>query len=123
MLLASQDGKGIEFTQGDDVTLHLIATDDDGNPVDLTGATLATQVQGPNGAGVVTFPNAQHTIAPDQVANRGKFDLALGNVGEDTTDCGGGAHKEIITVAVISAKQTSFRGFNLLTVYPEIPLR
>jgi hypothetical protein len=122
MQLATQNGKAIEFTQGDDVTLELIALDGDGNPVDLTGASLSTQVLGPNGAGVTTFPNSQHTLA-NQTTNRGQFALALGNVGEDTTDCGEGANKEMLTVAVISGVQTTFRGPNLLTVYPEVPVQ
>lgn len=122
MRLQTQNGTKIEFTQGDDVTLELIALDDAGNPFDLTGAQLQTQVLGPNGAGVVTFPNDQHTIA-DQDTNTGEFSLALGNVGEDTTDCGEGSNKEILTIAVIEAAQTTFRGPNLLTVYPEVPLQ
>lgn len=122
MRLASQNGKKIEFTQGDDITLDLIVYDDDGNPFDLTGATLETQVNGPNGAGVAIFPNGQHTLA-NQNTNPGEFTLALGNVGEDTTDCGEGSNKEMLTIAVISAAQTTFRGPNLLTVYPEVPLQ
>lgn len=118
MLLNSQNGQPIEFTQGDTTTLALIATDDQGNPVDLTGMSLSTQILGANSVGPVTFPNGQHTIA-DQSTNRGEFSLALSAM--DTPTCGEGEHKQIITQASITGTITYFRGNNLLTVYPAPP--
>lgn len=120
MLLASQSGNALEFTQGDDITLQLIATDDQNNPINLTGAALSTQVLGPNGDGVVTFPNGQHTLA-NQSTNPGQFALALGNAGADTTSCGEGEAKQIYTTAVIAGVSTTYRGVNILTVYPPSP--
>jgi hypothetical protein len=120
MLLASQTGQPIEFTQGDNPTLSLIATDDSGNPQNLTGASLATQILGPNGVGVITFPNSQHTLG-NQTTNPGTFTLALGNAGADSASCGEGPNKEIVTEAVISGVSTYYRGVNLLTVYPNVP--
>lgn len=122
MLLVPQNGSAIEFTQGDDTTLELLATDDSGNPIDLTGASLSTQILGANGAGPVTFPNGQHTLA-DQVTNPGEFSLALANAGADTTSCGEGPSKQILTTAVISAVSTTYRGLNILTVYPAVPVQ
>jgi len=120
MLLASQNNLPLDFTQGDDVTLNLIATDDQGNPQNLTGASLSTQILGPNGSGPVTFPNSQHTIA-NQTTNLGQFSLALGNSGADTSNCGEGPSKQIITQSTIDGEVTYFRGVNLLTVYPNVP--
>lgn len=122
MLLAAQNALPIEFTQGDDLTLQLIATDDAGNPVNLTGATLSTQILGANGVGPVTFPNSQHTIA-NQSTNRGQFALALASAGADTTSCGEGSGKQILTTAVIAGVQTTYRGVNILTVYPVVPVQ
>jgi hypothetical protein len=120
MLLASQSGNPLEFTQGDDVTLQLLATDDQGNPINLTGASLSTQIMGPNVVGPVTFPNGQHTLA-NQTTNPGQFALALGNAGADTTSCGEGSAKQINTTAVVSGVSTTYRGVNILTVYPAPP--
>ena len=121
MLLNSQNNLPIAFTQGDDTTLELIVTDDQGSPVDLTGASLSTQILGPNGVGPVTFPNSQHTIDPDQLTNRGKFSLALS--ADDTISCGEGSAKQIITESIISGASVFYRGVNLLTVYPNVPLQ
>lgn len=121
MLLNSQNNQKIEFTQGDVTTLLLIATDESGNPVDLTGASLSTQILGPNGVGPVTFPNSQHTIAPDQVANRGKFTLDLSS--EDTASCGDDTAKQIITESLIAGDSVYYRGINLLTVNVNVPIQ
>ncbi len=120
MLLANQSGLPIEFTQGDAVTLNLILTDDQGNPANLTGASLSTQILGANGFGPITFPNGQHTIA-NQTTDRGKFTLTLSPT--DTGNCGEGTGKQIITDAVISANPTYYRGNNILTVFPAVPLQ
>lgn len=120
MLLSAQNGQQIEFTQGDTVALSLIATDDAGNPVDLTGASLSTQILGPNGVGSVTFPNGQHTLG-DQTTNPGTFVLDLSTV--NTAACNEGDGKQIITQAVISGVITYFRGINLLSVNVNVPLQ
>lgn len=120
MLLNSQNNQPIDFTQGDVVVLELIATDDQGNPFSLTGASLSTQILGPNTVGPVVFDNSQHTIA-DQSTNTGQFSLALAT--DDTADCGEGEHKQILTTATISGVITTFRGVNLLTVYVAVPIQ
>lgn len=120
MLLASQSGLPLEFTQGDNVVLQLIATDDQGNPQNLTGASLSTTILGPNGVGPVTFPNGQHTIA-NQTTNKGQFSLALGNAGADSASCGEGPNKEIITESIIAGAPLYYRGPNLLTIYSNVP--
>lgn len=114
-------GESIEFTQGDTVVLELQATDDEGNPVNLTGATFSTQILGPNPNGPVTFLNSQHTLG-NQSTNPGAFTLALAST--DTGNCGEGGNKDIITEVVISGATTYFRGQSLLSrVYPAIPLQ
>ncbi len=123
MLLQTQNNLPIEFTQGDTITLELLATDDLGNPVDLTDASLSTQILGPNSVGPITFPDAQHDIA-DQTTDRGKFSLALTT--DDTAACGEGPSKQIITEAVISGMSPSttfYRAVNILTVYPNVPIQ
>lgn len=108
----------LEFTQGDTITLTLQAQDDYGNPQNLTGATLQTQIQGPNGVGPVTFGNSQHTIS-NQTTNLGQFTLSLAQA--DTTNCGEGAAKDIVTQAIISGSPTFYRGYAILTVYANAP--
>lgn len=120
MLLNSQNNLPIQFTQGDTITLPLIATDQFGNPINLTGASLSTQILGANSIGPVTFPNAQHTLA-NQSTNPGQFSLAL--AAADTANCGEGANKQIITQASISGAITYYPGINILTVYPSVPLQ
>jgi hypothetical protein len=106
------------FTQGDATLLSFTATDDRGNPVDISLATFSTQIQGPNGVGPVTFPDGQHTIVN---ATEGQFTLALGTA--DTAACGEGEHKEIVTEIVIGGSPQYFRGRNMLTVYPAEPMQ
>lgn len=110
----------ITFTQGDTVTLNLLALDDENNPVDITGAVLNTQILGPNTVGPVTFGPGQHTVL-DQSTNRGEFTLALGDM--DTLECGEGQHKQIVTVADIASAFTYFHGNNILTVLVAVPLQ
>lgn len=110
----------LDFTQGDTPTLVLIATDDQGNPQNLTGASLSTQIQGANSIGPVVFGNGQHTLA-NQTTNPGQFSLAL--TASNTNACGEGPNKEIITTATISGVVTSYRGVNILTVYNAVPIQ
>lgn len=109
----------INFTQGDTALLNLTAIDGNQNPIDLTGATFTTLINGSNGI-VISFPNSQHTANPDQVNSMGQYVLALST--SDTASCGLGNHKEIITQIVIGATTVYYRGFNTLQVYPPVPL-
>ncbi len=109
----------IVITQGNTATLQLTATDGNGNPINLTGATFSTQINGPNGNFVVTFPNSQHTANPDQVDFEGQFTLALAI--SDTANLGTGFHKEIITTITIGSQVVSYRGPNILKVLPPTP--
>ncbi len=116
MQLQTQNLQPIEFTQGDSPTLLLAIVDDDGVPVNLTGASFETQILGPNGVGPVVFPNGQHTITN---AALGQFSLALATT--DTPNVNIGSNIEIITMYLIGADVETARGPNLLTVYPPVP--
>lgn len=117
-ILTTPNQLPLEFSQGDEVTLELAATDDYGNPINLTGASFSTQILGANGVGPVTFPNGQHSIVS---AASGTFSLAL--AATDTPNCGLGANKQILTTITIGGSPTTYRGNNILTVYPEVPLQ
>lgn len=119
MLLQIPSGNPpLEFTQGDNIAITLIATDDLGNPQVLTGASLSSQILGVNNVGPVVFGNSQHTLA-NQTSNPGQFTLTLANT--DTPNCAVGANKQIITAATIAGVVTNYRGNNILTVYPPAP--
>lgn len=122
MLLANASplNAQIEFTQGDIITLTLVATDDFGNPVNLTGVSLATQILGANIIGPVTFPNGQHAIL-NQTTNTGQFTLALASA--DTASCGEGLNKQILTQATSAGASTFYRGVNILSVYAPVPVQ
>ena len=107
----------IKITQGDYAVLQFTATDGNGNPIDLTGATFSTQIKGPNGV-IVTFPDSQHDVpdAPD-----GIFTLTLSPT--DTASLGEGAGKTVITTITIGGNPVNYNGFNALTVYPNVPLQ
>lgn len=106
------------FTQGDDVLLNLKATNSDGVPVNLTGATFSTSVRGLDNI-VVTFPNSQHTANPDQSAHRGEFTLSLSTT--DTDSIKAGMSQEIVTKVTIAGKVVYFHGANQMTVLPADP--
>lgn len=108
------------ITQGDTVTFQFTATNGEGQPFDLTGATLTTYVRGSDGE-AISFPNSQHTINPDQVFHKGEFTLALTT--DDTNGIPLGIYKEVVTKVVQSSSTIYFRGKNILTVYPKIPIQ
>ncbi len=107
-----------EFTQGDTASLELVAVDDSGNPINLTGASFSTQILGANGVGPVIFGNSQHTVINGPL---GQFALALAT--GDTANCGEGANKQIITTLTIGGVIETCRGVNLLTVYAPVPIQ
>lgn len=115
--ILSADGY-ITITQGDAPTLTLYATDGNGNPVNLTGATFSTQILGPNGVGPVTFGNAQHAIVN---AADGEFTLTL--AASDTPNLGIGANKDILTQITIAGVSTYYWGRGILQVMPSTPLQ
>ena len=100
--------------------LALTATDDLGNPINLTGAAFVTQILGRNPNGPVSFPTGQHAIIN---AALGQFTLTLANAGADTTACGVGNNKAILTQITIGSVVTYFPGNNLLSVYDPFPLQ
>lgn len=110
----------INFTQGDSIVLNLLALDNEGDPVDLTGASLTTQMLGANIVGPVIFGPSQHNLA-DQSTNPGEFTLTLST--DDTVSVGLGEHKQILTQSAIAGAVTYFHGNNILTVYPPVPLQ
>lgn len=118
MLLQTLTGQPLEFTQGDNAVLTLVATDDSGNPQNLTGASFSSQILGANGTGPVPFGNSQHAIVS---AINGQFTLTLANT--DTPNCGLGQYKQIITTVTIAGVVTNYRGVRILTVYPPIPVQ
>jgi hypothetical protein len=106
----------INITQGDYAVLNLTAQDGNGNPVNLTGATFSTQIVGTNGV-VVTFGNSQHAIVN---AALGQYSLTLAQA--DTSNCGIGANKDILTTISQSGNPVTYRG-RILTVNPPVPLQ
>lgn len=107
----------ISFTQGDTAILNLSATDGQGNPFNLTGASFSTQIKGSNGIYTV-FGNSQHAIVS---AANGTFTLTLSAI--DTGNCGLGPNKEILTLISQTGSTIYFRGVNILTVNPPIPIQ
>lgn len=116
----------IQFTQGDAVVLNLQAQDGNGNPINLTGAVITTMMVGPGGV-IVSFPNSQHTVNPDQVNFEGDFTLTLANTDTQLVDIGGpplnSAPKDILSYIVIGSTPIYYRGQGILTVLPPVPLR
>jgi hypothetical protein len=110
----------IVVSQGDSPTLGLVAMAN-GSPFNLTGATFTTFITEPNGSGVYSIPNSQHTANADQVNNTGFFIIAL--QAADTESLGLGPNKEILTEAVISGNTYYFHGLGILTVLPNVPLQ
>lgn len=106
----------LSFTQGDQVVLTLYAQDQFGNPVNITGATFNTQINGPNGAGPATFGNSQHAIVNAAI---GQFTLTL--AATDTPNCGIGANKDIITQITIGGAPQYYQGLGILTVLVNAP--
>jgi hypothetical protein len=120
MLLQFQTGYDGTFTQGDNVVLQLQATDDNGNPQNITGATFSSEILAQNSPtpGAVTFGNSQHAITN---ATFGMFTLTLAQT--DTSNVGYGFNKDIITAVTIGGNQTTYRGMGILNVYPATPLQ
>lgn len=85
---------------------------------DLTAATFSTQIRMTDST-YRTIPNSQHTIAPDQVTNRGAFTVALTAL--DTAALELGADHEVVTTITQGALVTIFHGAKLLTVLPNTP--
>lgn len=107
----------IQFTQGDTAVLNLTAEDGEGNAVDITGATFTTLVRGPGGV-TASFPNSQHAIVD---AENGQFTLTLS--ANDTTACGAGSGKDVLTQLVQGGSSIYYRGIGILTVYPPVPVQ
>ena len=107
----------LSFTQGNNpVNLNLVATDGNGNPVDITGASFTTQILGPLGA-IVSIPNSQHTITNGPA---GAYTVALTLA--QSQACNIGPNKDILLTAVQGSQTTTYRGQGILTVYPPVPV-
>lgn len=109
----------LRISQGDTVTFQFTARNGLGQAVDLTGAVFTTFIQGPLNV-PVSFPNSQHTAAPNQVTNKGMFTLDLSAM--DTASLALGRDLEIVTQIVISASTVYYHGENILTVLQNVPL-
>jgi hypothetical protein len=109
----------IKITQGDTAVLNFTATDGQGAPIDLTGASFTTTMVGLDGA-IVSFPNNQHVANPDQVNFRGQFTLTLSI--DDTMQLRPNNFKDVVTQIVQSASTIYYHGNNILSVLVPIPL-
>lgn len=109
----------LSFSQGDTAVLNLTITDGVGTPIVLQDdAVLTTKIKGPRGI-IAVFPNSQHTIL-DQNLFPGKFTLALST--SDTTECGVGDAKDVITEVQQNAGTVYFHGTSILNVFTNYPL-
>lgn len=109
----------IHISQGDTAQLDLTAVDANGNPIDLSSASLQTFINGPNAGPIVEIDNGLHIINPDQINYTGQYSVFIDNM--TTPLIGLGFHKEIITLVTMNETTTYFRGPNLLQVYPPVP--
>ncbi len=101
---------GIQFTQGDAVTLDLYAQEDSGAETDLTGATFTTQF--PLKDSVVEFADGKHSIVD---AEKGHYRLTL--TAADTALIEAGAQKDIFTVVTKGGNPVTYRGIGAVTVF------
>lgn len=108
----------VVFTQGDTPSIELVALDDQGVPVNLTGAVFLSEIQGPNSVGPISFADGQHDIVD---AAAGIYTLNL--TANDTEACGVGYNKDLITQATIGGAIATFRYQGILDIYPAIPLQ
>ena len=115
-IVKTPSAPALTFTQGDAPTLNLYAQDQNGNPINLSGATFSTQINGANGVGAVTFGNSQHTIVN---ASTGQFQLTLATT--DTQNCGEGQNKSIVTSITIGGSVLNFWGNGILQVLAPNP--
>src|ERR1041385_7516708 len=99
---------GIVFTQGDQITLHLKARNQD-----LTGASLTTVFKKTDGTDL-SIANSAHTIDSDQIANKGKFTLALAEA--DTQQILAEDGGSMLTKVVQGSDIIHFHGKGILTV-------
>jgi len=115
--LAPSPQPQVAFTQGDTPTLKLIALDPNGNPVNLAGATLSSEIGGELGA-VNTFGNGQHTIL-DQTLYTGQFLLVLSST--DSGNCALGNNKDILTTYSLGGTIIQLHGMGILNVLSNEP--
>jgi hypothetical protein len=102
----------ITITQGDDVTLTL-RLKSSGEYHDLTGAgSLEAKFLGENGSDVAVSSGI--TVDPDQVTNKGKLTIALGNA---STSLFRVAENQNILIKIVQAsKVLQFHGVKVLRV-------
>ena len=108
----------IHFTQGDDAVLQLIAVDVDGNGVNLTNAVFTSFIRRQDGT-TLSLDDSHHFANVDQTNFPGYYTLTLAEA--ETSQCGLGEHKEILTLIDIGGAEVYFRGFNALQVYSPEP--
>jgi hypothetical protein len=105
----------IIFTQGDKVTLR-IQLKVNGEAINLTGATLTTKFLKTDGT-EHTVTDDDHTIDPDQVTNKGWFDVTINAA--DTANFMTGVKLSFITKYVLDTDVKHFHGRKILTVYDD----
>jgi hypothetical protein len=97
---------GLKVTEGDALTLALRAKTGSSSYLDLTAAVFETKLVGKTG--IKTIGDSSHVKAADQVANPGRFTLAL--TAAETADLKLGARKEIITKVTQGSSVLHFHG-------------
>lgn len=108
---------GVTITQGDDVTINMLATIDGSSPMDLTGATLSSTLVASDESIVSVF-NSSHTIA-NQTTNTGEFSIFLDRT--TTALLMLGAAQNIVTKASISGKDLFIHANKVLRVVSASP--
>lgn len=106
----------LTFTQGDQANLIFFVVDQNGNAVNLSGATFSTQINGANGVPTI-FGNAQHSLQPSLGINA--FQLSLATT--DTPNCSEGTSKSVVTTITQSGNPLNFWGNGILSVLPPSP--
>lgn len=103
----------LKITQGDDVVFNLTAaTGSAAAPMDLTGATLTTLIQGRS------YDSAHHAIL-NQTTNKGQYTLTLSAA--ETALLKVASAQEIITQCSQGGKMTQLHGIGVLQVLSPVP--
>lgn len=97
--------QALVVTQGDAITLKLLAIDDTNSHFDLTGASFSTKILNKDGS-YLTIDNSHHNADPDQTGNKGKFTVFLSG----TSNLKTGDTRGIITTISVNQDVIQFHG-------------
>jgi len=117
--LGTPTGQPVNFSQGDQVVLHFVATDGNGQPLNIWGATLTTKLKKADQT-ILDIPNSQHTIL-DQTnpTTVGQFLVSL--LSSDSTQVGVGQQKDIVTDVDQGSTVVYCHGTGILNVFSNDP--